>query len=1157
VHPDPSLSHDPQRGNDYCSGGFGVAVATDGASIVVGANQTGRDATLGTMGAAYVYRRDNAGRWALTGTLFPPTGASGQINSVAVSGNRVSFATLDYSTSANDRVYTFALSAGVWQPDGQWPGTGPIALAGDALVYAEASNFYQDHVLALRQAGGWVNVQKFVQQCVVSLTGYCPRPALNNPPNRLVFDGTTLAFEIHNQPGQPTVFIDRFDGTSLQAEAALSDPTGNPGASLFGDHGLAVNDGRVVVGAPGNQNGVPGSGNVYLYTRQANGAWPLTLSLNDPVVDYGFGYRVALSQGALGASVNTLNIGWGGWFSFDAITGAATGSVNVTPGQRQGALTRFKAVEGDLAVGLAQDLTYVPGNLNGGILRVYSRTVSGWSQTARLVSPGTASSTAPGSELNASIPGPVAIHNGSIYAGATAGNSSAPNALLRYDQTGNGWTPGALVPITGGDGAPFINAIAFAGNTMFLSRYSYYGNGNVEVYTLQSGTWVFTTRLGTPGSGVPAIAVSPDQTLLAITNNNASAITIITLSTHASTTLTSPIPLVDAHVAFTTRNDLAISDGGAQSTCPNYACSGHIAIFSHSIAGQADSWDTPQVVDPAVGTYSYGLGLAAMGKAVLVSAENSNGTSRIDAFEKGATGTWVVTNVMADPSGQPFNGFGPMVTDGATLLISSNSSNINAGDAGTIYAYRYAVPPAAPVVQSAVGWDHSATVTWLKPASDGGSPILGYTVTAVPGGQTCSTNSPDLLSCTIYGLTNGLNYTFTVTARNLVGVSAPPVQAPPPTTLIVGTPPSQVVVLAPVRVPGDGTQVTISWLAASSDPNLPIIGYLATATPGGATCSTTGALSCTITGLIPGQDYSFTVSAINGIGSGTTGPGVLLPGDTTPPVVVGAPDRAPNPNGWYNAQVTLHWTATDPDNPASSLSSTPDTIVNTQGASQTITSGQVCDQARNCATGQATVSIDTTGPTVTINGVIEGRKYLMSAPPSPTCVASDALSGLTGACRITVVGGNANHVGAFTATATATDKAGNTTTAISRYKVIYGWNGFDQPINDTAHQTGLTTSVFKAGSTVPAQFALTDGAGQIVQPVSAPVWLTPVQGVATTLAVDETIYSLPADSGSAYKAVGTRWKYNYNTANAQAGYYWRIGVGLDDGETYFVNLALR
>ena len=50
-----------------------------------------------------------------------------------------------------------------------------------------------------------------------------------------------------------------------------------------------------------------------------------------------------------------------------------------------------------------------------------------------------------------------------------------------------------------------------------------------------------------------------------------------------------------------------------------------------------------------------------------------------------------------------------------------------------------ATVPGAPTIGTATAGSAQATVTFTAPASDGGSPITGYTVTATPGGRTCST----------------------------------------------------------------------------------------------------------------------------------------------------------------------------------------------------------------------------------------------------------------------------------------------------------------------------------------------------------------------------------------------------------------------------------
>src|SRR5207244_4399205 len=119
---------------------------------------------------------------------------------------------------------------------------------------------------------------------------------------------------------------------------------------------------------------------------------------------------------------------------------------------------------------------------------------------------------------------------------------------------------------------------------------------------------------------------------------------------------------------------------------------------------------------------------------------------------------------------------------------------------------------------------------------------------------------------------------------------------------------------------------------------------------------------------------------------------------------------------------------------------------------------------------------------------------------------------------------------------------------------IYRFDGFLQPVNDTAHQVGLATSIFKAGSTVPMKFQLKKADGTVVQANSLPVWLTPVKGSSTAAAPNESAYSASADSGSTYRWDGTsQYIYNWQTPSTGAGYYWRVGVKLDDGQTYYVN----
>ncbi|TAL07899.1 MAG: hypothetical protein EPO00_08255, partial [Chloroflexota bacterium] len=169
--------------------------------------------------------------------------------------------------------------------------------------------------------------------------------------------------------------------------------------------------------------------------------------------------------------------------------------------------------------------------------------------------------------------------------------------------------------------------------------------------------------------------------------------------------------------------------------------------------------------------------------------------------------------------------------------------------------------PGAPTSVTATPGNASAPVSWTAPASNGGSAITGYAVTSSPGNKTCTTSGG--LTCTVTGLTNGTAYTFTVTATNALGTSPPSSPSNSVTPLTVPGMPTGVV------ASGGNAQASVSWTAPTDMGGSPISGYTAMSAPGNKTCNTTAALNCTVTGLTNGTTYTFTVTATNGLGTGS------------------------------------------------------------------------------------------------------------------------------------------------------------------------------------------------------------------------------------------------------------------------------------------------
>jgi hypothetical protein len=161
-----------------------------------------------------------------------------------------------------------------------------------------------------------------------------------------------------------------------------------------------------------------------------------------------------------------------------------------------------------------------------------------------------------------------------------------------------------------------------------------------------------------------------------------------------------------------------------------------------------------------------------------------------------------------------------------------------------------------------------ATFSWTPPTPNGGTAITGYTATASPGGAFATTLDGVTTNIDVTGLTNGTAYTFTVVASNAAGNSA---ASSASTAITVGTPPAPG---SPNAAAGSSAgQAVLTW-TVPADNGSAIVSY--TVTPyDGITAGSPIALlgssvtGTTVTGLVSGHTYTFTVSAADGNGNGS------------------------------------------------------------------------------------------------------------------------------------------------------------------------------------------------------------------------------------------------------------------------------------------------
>ena len=283
------------------------------------------------------------------------------------------------------------------------------------------------------------------------------------------------------------------------------------------------------------------------------------------------------------------------------------------------------------------------------------------------------------------------------------------------------------------------------------------GGNNVSVINTASNSVVATVAVGSNPIGV---AVNPAGTRAYVANFSGSSVSVINTATN---TVVATVAVGNNAIG------VAVNPAGTRAYVTNSVLAGNVSVI--------DTASNTVVATVVAGTSPIGVAVNPAGTRAFVANSGSNNVSVIDTASNLVVATVVVgTNpygVAVNPAGthayvanQGSNNVS--VIDTATNTVVATVVVGTAPDAFGLFIGTppSATLPGAPTIGPATAGVGNASVSFTPPASNGGSAITGYLVTANPGGITATgAGSP----ITVTGLTGGTPYTFTVNAINAIG----------------------------------------------------------------------------------------------------------------------------------------------------------------------------------------------------------------------------------------------------------------------------------------------------------------------------------------------------------------------------------------------------
>jgi len=453
-------------------------------------------------------------------------------------------------------------------------------------------------------------------------------------------------------------------------------------------------------------------------------------------------------------ATNSVGTAYGNEVLFNTILGAPT-NVSAIPGNASATIT-FTAPGGGSTI-TGYTVTSIPGGLTGtGSASPITVTglTNGTAYTFTVIATNVNGSSSPSSASNSVIPsagpgvptiGTATKGNAQATVTFTAPASNGGSVITGYTVTSS---PGGITHI--GTTSPIIVTGLTNGTAYTFTVFATNANGNSSPSSASNSV----TPSAVPGA--PTIGTA--------TKGNAQATVPFTAPVSNGGSVITGYTVTSTPGGFTgmgTASPINVT-GLTNGTAYTFTV---IATNANgpSLPSSASNSVTPSTLPgaPTIGTATKGNAQASV------------------AFIPGSTGgsPIIVYTVTSTPGN--FIGTGtasPITVSGLTngtaytfTVIATNANGNSAASAASNSVTPSAVP-GAPTLVTATEGDAQASVAFTAPVSDGGSPILDYTVTSTPVGFTVTGSASPI---TVTGLTNGTAYTFTTIARNANGNSLP------------------------------------------------------------------------------------------------------------------------------------------------------------------------------------------------------------------------------------------------------------------------------------------------------------------------------------------------------------------------------------------------